>query len=131
MTEFSRRQYMAGVAALAGVRWENEDIDPDDADPLEGGVYTTGEFTPKRMLSSGEGDVTKWILEDDDFTDRTVEVFYDNLDVLLALDGNGEGDLRAGALGVLTPEQARQVGAALYQAGEELERRQEVTDGDQ
>lgn len=130
MSKVNRRQYMAGVAALAGARWEAEDIDPDDTEPLEGGNYTTGEFTPQRIIATGKSNVAGWTIEDDDVTDRLLEVFYDTEDVNLTIQGESD-DVLASELAVLTPHQARQLGAALYQAGEELERRQEVTDADE
>lgn len=124
MPEPTRRQCMAGVAALAGVRWEDEDIDPDDTEPLEGGMYTTGEFVPERVFATGESGAARWAIEDPFLTDRAVDVFCDPQHVNLNIHGEGD-DIRAGQLAVLSAEQARQLGAALFQAGEELERRQD------
>lgn len=133
MTDVTRRQYLGGVATLAATRWENEDYDIENVenwDPLKGGTYTTGTFTPQQLTTSGEGTVSGWLLEDDDFTDRTMEVFYDPDAVHLTLEGQGE-DLRRGGLAELTTDQARDLAAALFQAAEELDRRQEVSDTDQ
>lgn len=50
---------------------------------------------------------------------------YDSDGVQLAIEGSSD-DTRAGGLAGITPEQAREIGAALYQAAEELDRRTET-----
>jgi len=133
MTDVTRRQYMGGVAALAATRWENEDYDIENADewePLKGGIYETGTFTPAALTTSGDGKVAGWLLEGDDFSERAVEVFYDPSAVHLSFEGS-DGDLRAGGLAELTTEQARELAAALFQAAEELDRRPGGNDADE
>jgi hypothetical protein len=121
-----RRDFMSGVAAVAASRWNAEGYDienVDEWDPVDGGAYQTGTFTPEYLIASGhDGDRAEWLFERGDFPDETIEVHYDKSGVSIALEGAGESH-RAGSLANLTPEQARQLGAALYQAGEELERR--------
>lgn len=127
-----RRTFLGAVATLAGTRWENEGYDIENADewePLDGGTYNTGSFTPMELMSSGEGEFAGWLIEDDDLSERTMEVFYDSNAIHLSFEGSG-GDMRAGGLGSLSPDQARNLGAALYQAGEELEWRREANDAD-
>ena len=127
-----RREFMGGVAALAATRWENEDYEIENADewePLKGGSYTTGTFVPESMRTSGEGAVAGWLLEDDEFEDRTVEVFYDTSGVHLTIEGSGD-DLYGGAIGEFEPDAAKQLAAALFQAAEEYDRRPEVDDAD-
>jgi len=125
MPELTRREAMNGVAALAASRWAADGLDIEDADewePPTGGSYDTGMFEPDGISTSGHGQVADWLLEDADFTDRTLKVFYDDGEVHLTMEGSAD-DVRAGALATLTTEQARELGAALYQAGEELDRR--------
>lgn len=128
----TRRQYMAGVAALAAARWDDAEYDIDAVDewgPLEGGVYRTGRFSPASLLASGDDPDGRWLVEDDDLSDRTLDVTYAQEGVEIAIEGSAE-DTRAGALASLSPEQAREIAAALYQAAEELERRTETSEGD-
>jgi len=125
MAELTRREAMNGVAALAASRWAADNLDIEDADewePPTDGIYTTGAFAPAGISTSGNGQVADWLLEDADFTDRTLKVSYGHCEVQLSMEGRADA-VRAGALASLTPEQARELGAALYQAGEELDRR--------
>ncbi|ELZ21481.1 hypothetical protein C475_18726 [Halosimplex carlsbadense 2-9-1] len=132
-----RRDFLSSVAALAATRWEQEDYDIDNVEewaPLEDGGYTTGEFTPSTLTTSWGNEFSGGAFPDEKFSERTVTVFYDTTDVNLCFEGRdgdpGDGGLRAGGLIQLTPEQARELGASLYQAGEELERRLEVANAD-
>jgi hypothetical protein len=132
-----RRDFMASVAGLAATRWENEGYNPENIeewDPLEDGQCTTGEFTPSTLTTSWGREFSGGVFPDEQFSERTVTVDYDTTDVNFCFEGRDgdpdDGGHRAGGLIQLTPEQAQQLGAALYQAGEELERRQEVADGD-
>ena len=128
----TRRQYMAGVAALAAGRWSDAEYDIDAVDewePLKGGLYTTGVFSPASILTSGDDPDGGWLVEDDDLSERTLEVTYDSDGVQLAIEGSA-ADTCAGGLAELSPEQAREIAAALYQAGEELERRTETSGDD-
>lgn len=127
-----RRDFMSSVAALAATRWENEGYDPEkieEWEELQGGTSDTGSFTPTTLRTSGHCELADWVIPDEDLDDRIVNVFYDTTDVSLCFEGTS-GDIRGGGLVQFSPEQARQLGAALYQAGEELERRQGVEDGD-
>ncbi|WP_418280816.1 hypothetical protein [Halorubrum sp. DTA98] len=122
----TRRQYLAGVAALAAARWNDAEYDIDAVDewgPIKGGLYTTGVFSPESLLTSGNDPAADWLVEDDDLTDRTLEVTYDSEGVQLAIEGSAE-DTRAGGLAEVSPEQAREIAAAIFQAAEELERRE-------
>jgi len=125
-----RREFMGGVAALAVTRWENEDYDIENVEnwnPLVGGTYNVGTFTPQLLTTSGDGPVSDWLLEDDEFADRTMEVYYDPDAIHLTFEGEGDG-VRGGGLAELTTDQARDLAAALFQAAEELDRRREVAD---
>lgn len=128
-----RREFMGGVAALAATRWDSEDYDIENAEnwePPTGGTFETGTFTPKLVTTSGDGKIGGWLLEDTDFTERTMEVFYDDGGVHLTIEGKGD-DVRGGGLAELDTDQARNLAAALYQAAEELDRRPEADDADQ
>lgn len=90
MTDTTRREYMAGVAALAAARWETEDYDIENVEnwePMKHGTYTTGTFSPGYFSTSGEGKVGGWLLEDEDLSERTLEVFYDTQEVHLTMEG--------------------------------------------
>lgn len=132
MTDTTRREYMAGVAALAAARWETEDYDIENVEnwePMKHGTYTTGTFSPGYFSTSGEGKVGGWLLEDEDLSERTLEVFYDTQEVHLTMEGKSD-DVRSGGLAAFDTDQARDLAAALYQAAEELDRRREVADAD-
>lgn len=124
-----RREFIGGVAALAATRWENEDYDIENWDPMEGGSYTTGSFTPTSMRTSGDGTVAGWLLEADDLVQMTVEVFYDTSGVHLTIEGNGD-DVYGGAQSEFDPHEAKEAAAALYQAAEEYQRRTEEADAE-
>lgn len=120
-----RREFIEGVAALTATRWDAEGHDPENIEewaPTEPGTYTTGEFSPVYLSTSGSVPGGEWLLEDSDFTERSIQVFYDQRKVNLGVSGEGEG-IDGGLLAELNPDQARELGAALYQAAEELERR--------
>jgi hypothetical protein len=121
----TRREYLSGVAAAAAARCAADGYDLAAAgewDPVENGLYSTGEFTPAKFSTSGENGAAGWLLEDEDFTEKTIEVTYTADSVNLTLEGDAEDDY-GGALAGLTAEQAKDLGAALYQAGEELQQR--------
>lgn len=128
----SRRDCMSAVAALAASQWDDEPYNIEDAeqwDPLSGGTYPTGSVSPGALSSSGYGPATKWLLEDDAFTDRRLEVYYspDGVHITAEATADGEG-VRSGSVAELDPEQAREIAAALYRAAEEYERRPEEAD---
>lgn len=128
-----RRTFMGGVATLAAARWNDEGVDIEAVEawePLDGGVYHTGRFTPQAVQTSGDGTKAGWSLSDDDFSDRTMEVFYSPDAVNLTFEGTGD-PVWGGGLAELTTDQARELAAALFQAAEELDRRSGVTDADE
>lgn len=127
----SRRTFMEGVASMAAANWAEADYDIEDAenwDPVQGGLYIVDEFTPSQIIT------TATVHADDPFhrvnceifpeqlPERDVIISYDPSAVNVEIDGSGE-DRRGGSLASLTPEQAREVAAAIYQAAEELDRR--------
>lgn len=121
----TRREYLDGVAAAAAARCAADGYDlsaADEWDPVESGLYPTGEFVPKSLSTSGESGAASWLVEDDGFDNRTIEVGYTPDGVNLTLEGEINGGY-GGALAGLTAEQAKEIGAALYQAGEELQQR--------
>ena len=121
-----RRRFIEAVAALAATRWEAEGYDPADLDgwePMEPGTYTTGEFTPSLLITSGEGSAGRWLIEDADLDARSLEIHYDSGGVKLSFEGTSDA-LRGGMLAEFQPEQARKAAAALYQAAEELDARE-------
>lgn len=120
-----RRGFLGGVAGLAASQWAADGLDPANIeawDPLEDGIYQTGSISPHAVSSSGGGAAASWLIEDDDLTDRTASVAYSRSGISLAVEGESDG-LHAGALAELTPEQARDLAAALFQAAEEYDRR--------
>jgi hypothetical protein len=119
----SRREYMAGVASLAAVRWDSEDYDIENADewePLKRGIYETGTFVPLAISSNGRGASASWMIEDDQLQERALQVWYDPESVHIAFEGESD-ETYAGGLAELEPEQAKELGAALYQAAVEYE----------
>ncbi len=133
MTDLLRRQYMSAVAAAAAARWDDEDYDIENVDewePMDGDTYRTATFTPRYLSATGEGKFASWVLEDEDLPERTMDVFYRTEAVHLTFEGaDRERDVRAGSLADLSTDQAKELAAALYQAAEEL-RRREATDAD-
>ncbi len=129
MTDLTQR-YMSAVAAVGC--WDDEDYDIENVDewePMDGGTYETGRLTPSRLRASGDGTVAGWLIEEDTFTNRTMEVFYNSSAVHLTFEGKSE-ELRAGGLAELTTDQARDLAAALFQAAEELDQRREANNAD-
>lgn len=130
---FSRRNFMSAVAALAGTRFDDADYEIENVDewgPIDG-TYLIESFSPAAVNASGDGTVASWLLEDHELEDRTAEVFYNQSGVLLAFEATGkERNVRTGSRSEFTPEQAKELAAALYQAAEELQRRREATDAE-
>lgn len=128
-----RRDFMSAVAALAGTRWDNEDYDVanvENWDDVDCGSYCTGSFSPLEVNTNGDGPISGWLLEDDELDERMTEVFYTSDAVFISVEGRGE-NIYSGSRGGFEPDQAKQVAAALYQAAEELQQRQEVADGEE
>lgn len=124
-----RRSFIESLAALAAARRSDgvnsSEIDgwhDADADDL-----ATGDVAPEEVTVSATGPLGEWLLEDAALSDRRLEVSYDALNILLSVEGSGD-DVDTGTLTALTPEQAREVAVALYQAADEHERRWEATD---
>lgn len=123
MIEQTRRSILETIAALAAARWDAEGFGPEDVDGWEGptgGIRETGEFSPMRMLTSGEGPAAMWRMEDRKFEKRTLRVLYDHGGVQVDIEAEGDG-VRGGTLVELQPDQARQLAVSLYQAAEEQE----------
>lgn len=120
-----RREAMQSLAALATARWEAEGFDPDaikEWGALEGGIYTTGDITPERVLIEGEGPVAGWLLEDSHYSNRSVGVNYDSDSVSITVKAGGD-DVRGETFVTLTATQAREIAVALFQAAAEWEER--------
>ena len=133
MIDLSRREYMGAVAAAAATRLDNEEYDIENADqwePLSGGTYQIGQFTAQMLTASGQGAVGGWLVERGVLDDCLVEVFYSTDGITVALEGDA-GDVRASTGAELAPDQAREIGAALYQAAEELEARRAADSGEE
>lgn len=128
MSKVTRREYLGGVAAAAIARWEDEDYSLENVeewDPIDGGIYTTGEFSPGYLRTSGDGVYSSWGVEDDDLQDRSLVVFYDRDGVNVTMEGEGD-NVYGGALTELDTEEAKEFAAAVFQAAEELEQRRQV-----
>jgi hypothetical protein len=110
------------AAAAVARRLEATDYDLGDwrlAD-LDGTVNVEN-MPPTEVSCSGETAGASWLVEPPLIDDGTVEVFYSGWGVTAAFTGrSADGEHRAGASASLTPAQARELGAALMQAAEEL-----------
>jgi hypothetical protein len=131
----ARREFLEGVAALAGTRWEEEDYDIDDADnwdAMAGGIYETGSVSPALITGSVERPMSAIRVAEDDVDEHHIDVDYTSKGVHCAVEAeNADGDVRIGAMCKLTPEQAKELGAILYQAGEELRLYREQGSGEE
>lgn len=122
-----RREYMSAVAGLAASNWAAEDYDIEDADewdPATPGHYFTGRFAPSAITSTSQNSTHLLEFRDGDFSDRVLNVQYDEDHVNVAIEGSADGGVCAGALAELSPEQAKEIAAALYMAAEEQSRRE-------
>jgi hypothetical protein len=120
----------AGVRARVAGRWDAAEYDisnVDDWPELGSGTFTIEQLPTEGFSSSGETGVAGWVFDGDDVADRTTTVYYARDGVHVGLEGENEST-RVSVEARLSPEQARQLGAALYQAGEELERWQAATE---
>lgn len=120
-----RRDILTGVAALAGARWAGEGIDVDElTDEDESGLYTTGEFAPSGFTMYSDLEYADVVIRGDEFDDQQLVARYDYSGPFLAAEyDRDDGTAQVGFLADLTPSQARELGAALYQAAEEHEAR--------
>lgn len=120
-----------GFSDRVDERWDAADYDIDNVENWGDidGAYTVDDILPDRLSSEGDGNVAGWYVKDEDLTTRSVSVHYSSSGVRLGLDGTGD-DVQMSAGAGLTPEQAKRLGAALYQAGEELERWRDATEGE-
>lgn len=124
-----RRSFIETLAALAAAR-RSDGRQPDDL----GGWHdadtddlTIGDVAPEEVTVSATGSLGEWLLDDAALSERRLEVSYDALNILLSVEASGD-TIEAGTLTALTPEQAREIAVALYQAADEHDRRWEETD---
>ena len=125
MTDVSRRAYLGGVAATAAAQWADGDYDLEDVedwDPMDGHTFTTGEYQPVDVGSTGHAPVTDWVVRGDDLEDRSASVFYDRDGVTVSIGGEAAG-LSVSSHAEFTAEDAKAFAASMYRAAEELERR--------
>lgn len=121
-----RRGYMSAVAALAATKWAAADYDIEDAEewkPATGGHYFTGRFAPSAIDSTSQNSTHLLEFRDGDFSDRVLNVQYDEDHVNVVIEGRADGGVCAGALAELSPEQAKELAATIYMAAEEQSRR--------
>lgn len=125
-SKLSRRHFMGATAAVALTRIRDAGHDPSEADqwsPVDGWGYITGTFTPLSVAAGADGPLSSFrVGRDTELTDQRIEVGYGPGAVLVSFHGKNDGLSVDGGLKV-SPEQAKQLGAAIYQAGWELENR--------
>ena len=92
------------------------------------GWHTIEDLAPERLSSHGQGNVAGWAVEDDDLLTRCLAVEYCPDGVHFCFQGDG-ADVEIDGGATLTPEQAKRLGAALFQAGEELDRWRDAAEG--
>lgn len=126
-----RREFLEGVATVAAARWQSDELEIDNVDewePIRSAVYETGEVEADSLSAMGQAGPAHWRVGDDDIEERILTASYDEEGPRLAVAGRAEGGLpKSESLARLTPDQARELAAALYQAAEEYDRR-EVAD---
>lgn len=138
MSELTRRECMAGAAALAAARWEEVEYDIEEAEewePMDGGCFPVGELSVGKLTAFTRCAYSAIEFEHGDLTDRQVTVHYWEDGVSLITDAEGGDHLAAGQLVMFTPDEARELAGMLYQGAEELDRRtvgdaSEGVDGD-
>lgn len=121
----NRREAMQSLVAAATARWTAEGWNPqemEDWEPVTSGIYGYERwgFEATEMSGHVNGPITH--AEIDEFSSREIRVAYTEKGVWLDVDGKVE-EITVGALATLSPEQAKDIAVALYQAAEELERR--------
>lgn len=127
----NRREVLQALGAAASAAWVEEGYDPSDLQSWrdEGGPYsTTQEVTPTSIMPFAEGRFASFSTPRGAFEERSVEVFYDSEDIVLAGQANSD-DLKVDMSIGFSPEAAREVAVALYQAAEEFEAREETSNG--
>jgi len=117
---------LPGLVGFAMTRWDEEGITPptldDDLDPIDNGIYRTGEFTPEAVTGSGQGPISQWEFNAEDFEEQVLEICYTCGGVSLEIQAKGE-EKRDGMLADFSTDQAREIAAALWQAAEERDHR--------
>lgn len=123
-----RRSFMQALAALAASRGVNLE-DTDEEDPVDTLDYWVADVEPKVIRSSGGGVVAGWDIEGESLDELQVAAWYDSAGVALDLQGDGEL-VRTSTFAQLDPDEARELGVALFQAAEELDAWREADDVD-
>lgn len=108
--------------SLVDLRVAGPIVEIESCDPMGGGNFRTGMFTPEKIKTNGNGSSCNWMVDDGQLTERTVEIYYDREGVHVVLEGKGD-DVHGDAKAMVDVDQAREFAAALYQAAEELDRR--------
>jgi len=123
MSELSRRAVLQGLAAAAAASAGASETAPiDSLDWENGGRYEPLSGTFEGLFGHVHGELIWTDLEPADFSERTVEVRYDNSGVYLDLDGSSD-TIGVGMLATMNDEQARDLAIALWQAVEEKQAR--------
>lgn len=120
-----RREFVGGLAALAGVQWDEEGLDIESADewePLGPGLYFTARQSVDELVARVRSDSERLLADDGEFPSPEVQVYYDRDGVHVDLEGSADST-NLSISNALTPAQAREVAVGLYQAAEELEKR--------
>lgn len=126
----TRRQYLGALAAGAAANWDAAEYDIENVDEWGDRVehVEIGSFDPASFRSSGDLGCSGYLVENQDVERPTAEVWYDGSGVALTLEAALDGGDYSGAVGEFTPEEARELAVAVYQAAEELEQWREATD---
>lgn len=129
--EPTRRQFLAGAAAVAAARWEDEDYDPANVDgwePIVGAGYVTGEFDVGPALGGITTEYFDIEFGRDELAAVDIVAGYDRDGVTLTIEANGDGPVRQGVLADLSPDDARELAGALYQAAWEYDNNEVADD---
>lgn len=125
----SRRDALTAVATAAASHWRESDYEwsnLEEWDEIESGHYPTGKLTPQKMWGSADTRFASLGVESEDTSKQLLKVWYsDSQGVALDSGAYGDDGLRFGQLATFTPDDARELAVAIYQAAEELERRRE------
>lgn len=127
-----RRDVLQGLLALAGAQWAEEGIDPTNVEEwgaLERSTYLVDEFDVERAAATLHGPAFRGVIRREDVTDCALRVDYTPEHVLLSVEAAGDADVEASAAADVAPTTAKELGAALYRAGRELEAWREADDG--
>lgn len=123
MPEPSRRGFMGAVAAAAFASYDDKDYGPADVQgwPLDQS-YCTGSVVPEVVRAGIEGPLANIETPVPGATGERADVNYDSSGVFLGFDSE-RGDFSAWGGMRLDPDAAKELAAALYRAGWELEQR--------